>query len=92
MIGQPLTHKQMAVAVFMHVYHASNDNMPSYVEIARAFGVVTNAANEHVQRLKKHGVLELSENTARLRFARTPAGQDYRAQIVDEYVRQGGQA
>lgn len=92
MIGQPLTVTQMAVAVFLHCYQRNNDNMPTLVEVADAFGVTGNASHEHIQRLKKHGVLEGTERASAYRFARTSAGLEYRKQIIAEHLRQGGKA
>lgn len=92
MIGQVMTRQQLAVAVYLHAYQAQNDNMPTHAEIANAFCVVGNAAYESVQRLKKIGVIEATEHTSRYRFARTPAGLGYRAQIKAEHLRQGGAA
>lgn len=91
-IGQKLTAKQLCTAVFIHAYQANNDNMPSYKEISNAFGVQKNAALETVQRLIVYGVFERSENFSKYRFARTPAGAAYRAQIVAKHVEQGGVA
>lgn len=88
----PLTAHQLCVAVFIHAYQAQNDNMPSHAEVAAAFGIAPNAAFEAVQRLTKHGVFEKTENFSKYRFARTPAGAAYRAQIVVKHVEQGGAA
>jgi len=89
-IGQKLTAKQLCVAVFIHAYQTNNDNMPSYKEIAQAFGVQKNAALETVQRMIVYGVFERAENFSRYRFARTPAGAAYRAQIKAKHIEQSG--
>ena len=91
-VGAALTPHQLCVAVFIHAYQAMNDNMPSYSEIGRAFGCYPNAANETVKRLMGNGVFEKAENFIKYRFARTPAGAAYRAQIVAKHVEQGGAA
>ena len=88
--GAPLTAHQLCVAVFIHAYQAKNDNMPSHAEVAAAFGIAPNAAFEAVQRLTKHGVFEKAENLSKYRFARTPAGAAYRAQIAAKHIEQGG--
>ena len=88
----PLTTHQLCVAVFIHAYQAINDNVPSLSEIAHAFSVQGNASYETLQRLIKHGVLERAENPRQYRFARTPAGAAYRAQIVAKHVEQAGKA
>ena len=88
-IGQKLTAHQLNVAVFIHSYHANNGNMPSYKEIGQAFGVQNNAALETVQRLKKYGVLEPTENFSKYRFARTQTGESYRVQIRAKRIQQG---
>ena len=90
--GAPLTAHQLCVAVFIHAYHAMNDNMPNYFEIGKAFGCYPNASNETVKRLMEIGVFEKTENFSKYRFARTPAGAAYRAQIVAKHVEQGGKA
>jgi DNA-binding MarR family transcriptional regulator len=91
-IGQKLTAKQLSVAVFIHAYQTNNDNMPSYKEISNAFGVQKNAALETVQRMIVYGVFERAENFSRYRFARTPAGAAYRAQIKARHIEQCGAA
>ena len=88
----PLTLHQLNIAVYIHAYHALNDNMPSYTEIAKAFGVHNNASLETVRRLKQKGVFEQAENFSKYRFARTPAGAAYRAQIVAKHIEQSGKA
>lgn len=88
--GAPLTTHQLCVAVFIHTYQTKNDNMPNHAEVAAAFGIAPNAAFEAVQRLSKHGVFEKTENFSKYRFARTPTGVAYRAQIVAKHVEQGG--
>ncbi len=90
--GQALTPHQLNVAVFIHTYHAVNDNMPSHAEVAQAFGVRPNAAFEAVQRLKHCGVFEPAENFSKYRFARTHTGTAYRAQITTKRIEQGGAA
>lgn len=90
--GAPLTAHQLCVAVFIHAYQAKNDNIPTTAEVAQAFGIAKNAAFEAVTRLTKHGVFEKTENFSKYRFARTPAGAAYRAQIVAKHVEQGGKA
>lgn len=91
-IRKPMTKQQLAVAVFLHTYLSINDNMPTFVQISEAFGVWSNTTWCHIQALRKRGVLETSENTSQLRFARTEIGLKYRAQIVAERQRQGGAA
>lgn len=88
----PLTTHQLCVAVFIHAYQAANDNIPNFLEISNAFGVHGNASYETVHRMIKHGVFERAENDKQYRFARTPAGAAYRAQIVAKHVEQGGVA
>ena len=90
--GETLNTHQLCVAVFIHAYHTINDNLPSLSEIAHAFDVHGNASYETLQRLIKHGVLERAENPRQYRFARTPDGAAYRAQIVAKHVEQGGAA
>jgi DNA-binding IclR family transcriptional regulator len=90
-IGQKLTAHQLNVAVFIHAYQANNDNMPTITEVAQAFGIQKNAAHECVQRLKKYGVFEPTENFSKYRFARTQAGESYRAQIKAKRIEQGGE-
>lgn len=90
--GAPLTLHQLNIAVYIHAYHALNDNMPSLSEIAHAFGVQGNASYGTLQRLIKHGVLERAENPRQYRFARTHTGAAYRAQIVAKRIEQGGAA
>lgn len=87
-----LTTHQLCVAVFIHAYQAANDNIPSFLEVAHAFGVHRNASYETVHRMIKLGVFERTENHSQYRFARTPAGAAYRAQIVAKSVEQGGKA
>ena len=84
-----LTHHQLNVAAFIHAYQTNNDNMPTHAEVAQAFGININAANECVHRLKKIGVFEPAENFSKYRFARTQAGAAYRAQIAAKRVEQG---
>ena len=88
----PLTNYQLCCAVFIHAYQAANDNIPSFIEVAHAFGVHSNTSYETVHRMIKYGVFERAENHSQYRFARTPAGAAYRAQIVAKYVEQGGKA
>lgn len=88
-VGQKLTAHQLHVAVFIHAYQANNDNMPNYPEIGKAFGIYPNAACEMVHRLIKIGVLEQAENISKYRFARTQAGESYRAQIKAKRIEQG---
>lgn len=90
--GNPMTPQQMAIAVFMYVYQQANDNMPTMAQIADAFGTWSNAAHCHVKALRKRGVLEPAENPDQWRFARTEIGLEYRAQIIAERQRQGGQS
>lgn len=85
-----LTTRQMQVAVYIHVYHELNDNMPTKAEVASAFGVTDNAAFEHIKSMQKKGVFEPSENPNKLRFARTQTGAWFRQQITTERARQGG--
>ena len=91
-LQKPMTKQQLAIAVFLHTYLSINDNMPTLVQISEAFGVWGNATWCHIQALRKRGVLETSENTSQLRFARTEIGVEYRAKIVAERQRQGGVA
>jgi LexA DNA binding domain len=88
-VGQKLTAHQLNIAVFIHAYQAQNDNMPNYSEIGKAFGIYPNAAGETVQRLKKYGVFEPTENFSKYRFARTQAGETYRVQIKAKRIEQG---
>lgn len=90
--GAPLTAHQLCTTVFIHAYQTKNDNMPSHAEVAAAFGIAPNAAFETVKRLMASGVFEKTENFRKYRFARTPAGKAYRAQIVAKHVEQGGVA
>lgn len=79
-----LSPRQMQVAVYVHVYHDLNDNLPTKAEVASAFGVTDNAAFEHIKALQKKGVLEPSENPNKLRFARTQTGTWFRQQIINK--------
>jgi predicted transcriptional regulator of viral defense system len=88
-VGQKLTAHQLNVAVFIHAYQAQNDNMPTITEVAQAFGIQKNAAHECVQRLKKYGVFEATENFSKYRFTRTQAGESYRVQIKAKRIEQG---
>jgi DNA-binding IclR family transcriptional regulator len=88
--SQKLTTHQLNIAVFIHAYQAKNDNMPTITEVAQAFGIQKNAAHECVQRLKKYGVFEATENFSKYRFARTQAGAAYRTQIKAKRIEQGG--
>jgi predicted transcriptional regulator of viral defense system len=88
-VGPKLTTHQLNVAVFIHAYQDNNDNMPTITEVAQAFGIQKNAAHECVNRLKKYGVFELTENLSKYRFARTQAGESYRVQIKAKRIEQG---
>lgn len=87
---KPLTAKQLAVAVYMRRYLLLNDNMPVAVEIAKAFGIWPNAALDYLKALQKRGVLERSESTYGLRFARTTVGASFQQLVIEESIRQGG--
>jgi DNA-binding IclR family transcriptional regulator len=87
---KPLTAKQLAVAVYMRRYLLLNDNMPVAVEIAKAFGIWPNAARDYLHALQKKGLLERSESTYGLRFARTTLGAALHRLVIEESIRQGG--
>ena len=86
-----LTAKQLAIAVFMHRYLLENDNMPTTVEVSKAFSIWPNAAHEHIVALSAKGLLEPSENKFKLRFSRTCIGLSQRRQVIEKSISQGGQ-
>jgi repressor LexA len=71
-----LTKKQSTVLEFLISFIAENGFPPSRVEIARHFKFVPNAANDHLQSLKRRGAIDLVPGVAR--GIRVIADQDAR--------------
>jgi predicted ArsR family transcriptional regulator len=85
-----LTDRQLAIAVYLHRYLLLNDNLPTAVEVAKAFGIWPNAAHEHLVSLTKKGLLEASENRLKLRFSRTSIGLKQHQRVIEKSISQGG--
>lgn len=66
-----LTVQQQKVLDYMVAFFVVNDALPTFPQIARAFGYASNnAASDHVLRLAKKGFLEKNES-GNYRFSRT---------------------
>lgn len=58
---KPLTTKQTEVLAFIRQYFAENDTIPTSRRIGKEFGIAQTAALQHMNALKRAGILERNE-------------------------------
>lgn len=62
----PVTQRQRAVLLFLQQFHSQHSYMPSRREAATALGVKSeNAVHDHIEALKRKGMLTTQAGTAR---------------------------
>lgn len=79
-----LTKKQQEILNFIKEYRRKHSTSPSQVEIGKHFGITTAAANSHIQKIAKKGVIfvipfqhnsiQLAPSEERYSLIRNPRG------------------